>query len=228
MNKQEFQEKLKEYQIVLTEKMCDQFQQYFSLLKHYNDVMDLTNVIDEDAVYERHFFNSLTIAFHRDFNHLSLCDIGSGAGFPAIPLKIVFPQMRLTIIDSLAKRTNFLKMVSETLQLDDVNIISERAEIMANPLQEQFDIVTARAVAKLNILAELCCQYVKVNGLFIAMKGEKADEELHEATHALQCLHLKLIDKTHYPPSWNLYFIKEKKVSTKYPRAFGEIKKKPL
>lgn len=228
MTKLEFKEELQKHNIVLTDKMLNQFEQYYELLKQYNEVMDLTNVIDEEAVYDRHFFNSLTIAFQQDFNHCSLCDVGSGAGFPAIPLKIVFPEMKLTIVDSLSKRMDFLKIVIDKLELKYVTIIPKRVEEVATTLKEQFDIVTARAVARVNILIELCCQLIKINGQMIAMKGEKALEELSEASHALQCCHMRYTCQRSYPPSCNLYFIKEKRVSSKYPRLYSIIKKSPL
>ena len=172
MNKEQFYLALEKENIVLNETQKQQFNDYYQLIYQYNQVMDLTNVYQEEEVYERHFYDSLSIAFKDDFNNCSLCDIGSGAGFPAIPLKIAFPNLKLTIIDSLNKRMNFLKKVVEQLNLTDVEIIVSRAEDVANKLKEKYDIVTARAVAKLNVLAELCVSFVKVNGRFIALKEQ--------------------------------------------------------
>lgn len=228
MNKEQFKEKLKEQNIILTKKMEDDFDLYFHLLKQYNEVMDLTAVIEEEQVYERHFYNSLTIAFNNDFNNLHFCDVGAGAGFPSIPLKIVFPNMKLTIIDPLNKRMEFLKAVVDKLNLSDVDLVVKRVEDISFEYKEKFDIVSARAVARLNVLTELVCQIVKVNGTFIAMKGEKGIEELNEAKNALKTLNFELIKKEVVSPSINLFFKKIKSIDNKYPRNYALIKKKPL
>ena len=227
MNELEFIEALKEHNIILNETQIKQFSLYFDLLKEYNKVMDLTSVKD-DEIYERHFYNSLLIAFNNNFDNLSLCDVGSGAGFPAIPLKIVFPNMKLTIIDSLGKRMNFLEIVVQKLNLSDVTLVNDRVENVALIYKENFDVVTARAVARLNILLELCAQLVKIDGTFIAMKGEKGLEELKEANKALKTLNMELINTEEFNPSINLYFKKEKAIDNKYPRSYSLIKNKPL
>ena len=227
MNELEFIEALKEHNIILNETQIKQFSLYFDLLKEYNKVMDLTSVKD-DEIYERHFYNSLLIAFNNNFDNLSLCDVGSGAGFPAIPLKIVFPNMKLTIIDSLGKRINFLEIVVQRLNLSDVTLVNDRVENVALIYKEKFDVVTARAVARLNILLELCAQLVKIDGTFIAMKGEKGLEELKEANKALKILNMKSINTEEFNPSINLYFKKEKAIDNKYPRSYSLIKNKPL
>ncbi len=228
MDKRQFKEKLKEVNIILTDQMEEQFDLYFHLLNEYNKVMDLTAVIEEDLVYERHFYNSLTIAFNNDFNNLHFCDVGAGAGFPSIPLKIVFPNMKLTIIDPLNKRMEFLRVVIDKLDLKDVNLIVKRVEDISLQYKETFDIVSARAVARLNVLAELVCQIIKVNGTFIAMKGEKGIFELNEAKNALKTLKLELVKKEEINPSINLFFKKIDSVDNKYPRNYALIKKKPL
>ena len=228
ITKANFKEKLLENNIVLNDQMIEQFDQYFKLLEQYNKVMDLTNVIEQDDVYDRHFYNSLTIAFNQDFNNLSLCDVGAGAGFPSIPLKICFPDMKLTIIDPLQKRMEFLKIVIDKLHLKDVNIIYLRAEDASKTYIEKFDIVTARAVAPLNILVEITCQLIKKDGLLIAMKGQKANQELLEANNALDICKLKLEKQINIDQSINLYFRKIDKVSNKYPRNYGQIKRRPL
>lgn len=228
VNKSNFKEKLAEVNINLTDQMVEQFDMYFKLIDKYNKVMDLTAVNGEDEVYERHFYNSLSIAFNDSFNNLHLCDVGAGAGFPSIPLKIAFPDMKLTIIDPLNKRMEFLKVVIKELDLKDVNILVARAEDVSKTNKEKFDVVTARAVARLNILTELVCQLVKVNGRFIAMKGLKGEEELLEASNALHTCNFELVSKINLDPSINFVFKKTKKVDVKYPRNFGQIKKKPL
>lgn len=228
VNKLNFKEELAKVNIVLTDQMEQQFDLYFNLIDKYNKVMDLTAVSGEDEMYDRHFYNSLSIAFNDNFNGLHLCDVGAGAGFPSIPLKIVFPDMKLTIIDPLNKRMEFLKVVIKELDLKDVEILVARAEDASKTRKEKYDIVTARAVARLNILTELVSQLVKVNGRFIAMKGQKGEEELVEASNALSTCNFKLVEKINLDPSVNFIFIKRKSVDNKYPRNFGQIKKKPL
>lgn len=228
MNVEQFKLALKKENIELTDQMLEQFDLYFKLIEEYNKVMDLTAISGKEEIYERHFYNSLTIAFNDNFNNLHLCDVGSGAGFPAIPLKIAFPDMKLTIIDPLAKRMDFLKIVIEKLGLKDVTILYLRAEDASKKYQEKFDIVTARAVARLNILVEIVSQMVRVNGLFIAMKGGKGKEELDEAKNALSLCQMELIKETYNEPSINYYFKKRGTISSKYPRNFSQIKKKPL
>ncbi len=226
-NEKEFKEELQKNNIHLNDEMLQQFHCYFDLINQYNQVMDLTSVA-QDEIYERHFYNSLTIAFHQDFNDLHLCDVGAGAGFPSIPLKIAFPSMKLTIIDPLSKRMDFLKIVIEKLHLKDVELIYKRAEDVSKIHKECYDVVTARAVARLNILVEITSQMVKKNGLLIAMKGEKAHEELLEAKQALKICNLELIKEETVSPSINLYFKKTGSISNQYPRNYGQIKKKPL
>lgn len=228
MTKLEFYQQLEQQHIFLSNHQKQQFDQYYRLLFQYNQVMDLTSVIEEEQVYERHFYDSLTIAFNKNFNGLKVCDVGSGAGFPAIPLKIVFPEMELTIIDSLTKRMNFLNEVVQQLDLKKVTIITARVEEMDASFRETFDIVMARAVARLNILLELCIPILKVNGIFIAMKGQKGQEELEEAKNAIQILNLKLNETQKLPFITNFYFLKQKKTSLQYPRRYSLIKKKPL
>ena len=228
ISKLNFKEELAKVNITLTDQMEQQFDLYFKLIDKYNKVMDLTAVNGEDEMYDRHFYNSLSIAFNDNFNGMHLCDVGAGAGFPSIPLKIAFPDMKLTIIDPLNKRMEFLKVVIKELNLENVEILVARAEDVSKNRKEKYDIVTARAVARLNILTELVSQLVKVNGRFIAMKGQKGEEELVEAENALKTCNFKLISKINLDPSVNFVFLKMKSVDNKYPRNFGQIKKKPL
>lgn len=233
MKKETFYEKLKQENLVLTELQKQQFAEYYHLLYQYNQVMDLTNVIAEEDVYERHFFDSLTIAFQKNWNEVSLCDVGSGAGFPAIPLKIMFPQMKLTIIDSLNKRMNFLQEVVEKLQLSEVKIVPKRVEDVAEQYRNHFDIVTARAVAKLPILLELCTPLVKKSGQFIALKGSNGQEELEMSVNAMNLLYIELIHiQSFYTENGilrnNYVFFKKKETDKKYPRKYAQIKSHPL
>ena len=228
MTKEEFYLNLTKHQIYLNEVQKKQFDDYYQLLFKYNQVMDLTNVIEENQVYERHFYDSICIAFFKDFNHLKVCDVGSGAGFPAIPLKIVFPKMQLTIIDSLNKRMNFLKEVVQTLHLENVEIHTTRVEEVDKKYRDYFDIVTARAVASLPILLELCLPLVKVNGLMVALKGQKGLQELQDSQNAMEKLKCILFETYKKEQGYNFYFKKVEKTSLKYPRSFSQIKKSPL
>lgn len=224
MDKFTFKEQLEKKGILLTNNMLNQFQTYYDLIVEYNKVIDLTATPNEQ-IYERHFYDSLLLAFNHNFDNINFCDVGAGAGFPSIPLKIVFPKMKLTIIDPLNKRMNFLKIVIEKLSLTDVTLITKRVEDVSKEYQEKFDVVSARAVAKLNILIELVCQIVKVNGHFIAMKGNKANEELNQAQNALKECNFVLNYQDEYS---NLDFIKISKTNKKYPRMYSQIKHNPL
>lgn len=234
MNQEQFIEALLKQGITLTNKQLQQFHQYYETLIEWNNKMNLTAITQKEDVYLKHFYDSLTISFDYDFNHQSLCDIGAGAGFPSIPLKIIYPDLKITIVDSLTKRITFLKHLVEVLQLDQVEAISARAEEYAKDHRESFDIVTARAVARLNILDELCLPLVKPNGYFITLKGLKAKEELSEAKQGIEKLGGKVMNEVDFTLTdendhrCNIYIQKIKTTPAKYPRAFGQIKKKPL
>ena len=234
MNREEFLEALKEKGIVLTSLQQEQFHKYFETLVEWNEKMNLTAITDEEGVYLKHFYDSLTVSFDYDFNDQSLCDIGAGAGFPSIPLKIVYPELKVTIVDSLSKRITFLNHLVKELGLKDVQAVSARAEEYAKDHRESFDIVTARAVARLNILDELCLPLVKVDGDFITLKGLKAKEELQEAKNGIEKLGGKVVKEIHLTLTdendhrWNIFIHKNNKTPLKFPRQFGQIKKKPL
>ena len=160
MNEQQFKDLLAEHDILLTETQEKQFRRYFELLQIWNERLNLTTIIQKEDVYEKHFYDCLTLSFENDLHGKTLCDVGTGAGFPSIPLKIAFPDMKLTIIDPLTKRMDFLKIVINELNLKDVTLLYKRAEDASKEYKETFDIVTARAVARLNILTEI---HAKVN-----------------------------------------------------------------
>ena len=177
--------------ISLTDQQHAQFARYFELLVEWNEKMNLTGITEVGEVYLKHFYDSLTLAFHVDLSKVStIADIGAGAGFPSMPLKIAFPHLKLTIVESLNKRITFLKEVVSELGLEDVTFHHGRAEDMgrAPGLRDTFDLVTARAVARLNVLSELCMPFVRPGGVFAAMKGAKADEEVAEAHKACKVL----------------------------------------
>lgn len=234
MDINQFINALKEKGIELTENQLNQFERYYELLVEWNEKMNLTAITEKKDVYLKHFYDSVTISFDFDLNDQSICDIGAGAGFPSIPLKIVFPNLKVTIVDSLTKRITFLNHLKKELGLENVTAISARAEEYAIDHRESFDIVTARAVARLNILDELCLPLVKKDGYFITLKGRQGQEELSEALKGIDILGGKLVQEDHLTLSdendlrSNFYFKKVKSTPNKYPRAFGQIKKKPL
>lgn len=234
MNIEEFIKALEEKGIKLNDKQLKQFDIYYHTLVEWNEKMNLTAITEEKEVYLKHFYDSLTPSFDFKFSNQSLCDIGAGAGFPSIPLKIVYPDLKITIVDSLSKRITFLNHLFQELELTNVSAVSARAEEYALNHKESFDIVTARAVARLNILDELCLPLVKLEGYFITLKGRIAEEELKEANKGIQTLGGKVVDKKFFTLSsnddqrCNIYIQKIKNTPQKYPRAFGKIKKKPL
>lgn len=186
---QQLQERLAKHQIELSEKQLEQFEIYFKELVSWNEKMNLTGITEREQVYTKHFYDSVSLAFYVGMNEVSsMADIGSGAGFPGIPLKICFPHLKLTIIDSLNKRINFLKHIVDSLGLEGVELIHGRAEELGRRAgyRDHYDLVTARAVARLAVLNEFCLPFVRKEGLFVAMKGSDPSEELAEAAYSLK------------------------------------------
>lgn len=230
----EFIEELKKLNIEPTQKQLEQLNRYYELIVEYNKVMNLTGITEKEQVYLKHFYDSLTIAKVIDLNkEENLCDIGTGAGFPGIVLKILFPNLKITLIDSLNKRIEFLKIVIKELNLNNIEAIHTRAEEYAIKNIEKFDVVTSRAVAPLNILLELSIPLLKTNKYFISYKGN-ISREIIESENALKQLDSKIdkIEEFELPKeNSNRTIIKIKKINKtnkKYPRKFSEIKKKPL
>lgn len=233
MNEQEFINQLKQQGIELTALQIEQFKKYYELLVEWNQKMNLTAITDQEGVYLKHFYDSLTIAFNFKFNNQKIIDVGAGAGFPSIPLKIVYPDLKVTIVDSLTKRITFLNHLFKELKLTDCQAISARAEEYAKDHRQEADIVMARAVARLNILDELCLPLVKVNGYFLALKGLKAKEELKEASNGIKVLGGRVDEVidftlTNDDHRSNIIIKKVKVTPGKYPRMFSKIKKQPL
>ncbi|WP_125761443.1 16S rRNA (guanine(527)-N(7))-methyltransferase RsmG [Companilactobacillus hulinensis] len=239
MKPEEFYQALAQKGIELNDEQKKQFEIYFHELVETNKVMNLTTITEESQVYLKHFYDSLVLDFADEkllTDELTLCDVGSGAGFPSIPLKIVNPKLKITIIDSLNKRIKFLDSLVKKLGLDGVTLVHGRAEeVGKNKLyREKFDIVTARAVAALNVLTELCLPFTKIGGTFIAMKSEKAPEELEHAQYSIQVLGGKVSEQKSFElPNdeglRNFIFIKkEKQTPNKYPRKPGTPARKPL
>ncbi|WP_407855139.1 16S rRNA (guanine(527)-N(7))-methyltransferase RsmG [Enterococcus hailinensis] len=236
MTPEEFQVELEKLGLPLSEFQMEQFATYFELLVEWNQKMNLTAITELQEVYLKHFYDSITLAFSDTFEPQGkLCDVGSGAGFPSIPLKIIFPDLEITIVDSLNKRITFLSTLVEALELKGVSLYHDRAETFGQnkEYRESFDFVTARAVARLNVLTELCVPLVKRDGYFFALKAAKSDEELVEAKPAIALLGGKLIqaEDVSLPNGDTRHIItiqKKKETPKKYPRKPGLPNKQPL
>ena len=232
-----FLKDLEELQISLSEKQLLQFMTYYEMLIEWNQVMNLTAITDFDEVLKKHFIDSISLIKAHDVSlPVSVIDIGTGAGFPGIPLKIAFPNLKITLLDSLNKRVNFLQAVIDELQLEDIDAIHGRAEDFAKKgkLREQYDLCVSRAVANLSTLSEYCLPYIKVGGKFISYKSEKIVEESENAKNAISILGGKIENQIEFmiPNSdiyRNLFVIKKcKETPNKYPRKAGLPAKEPL
>ena len=230
-----FKEELLKLNIELSDEASSRFDLYYKRLIAVNEVMNLTAITEEQEVYNKHFLDSLMIVKALDLNkEFTLCDVGSGAGFPSIPLSIISDNAKVTIIDALNKRIKFLNDLILELSLKNVIALHERAEDFAKTKREFFDVTTARAVARLNILSELCLPLTKVGGYFIAMKGQGGNEEIKEATKGIEILggHIEKVISLELPDNAgarDIIIIKKiKETPKKYPRAFAKIKERPL
>ena len=237
MTPQEFYQLLAQQGIELNDRQKDQFERYFELLVEWNEKINLTAITEKNEVYLKHFYDSIAPVLQGLIGNqeLKLLDIGAGAGFPSLPMKIIYPQLDVTIIDSLNKRINFLKLLAEELGLDKVHFYHGRAEDLAQDkaFRAQFDLVTARAVARMQVLSELTIPYLKVGGKLLALKASNAPEELEEAKNALNLLFSKVQDNLSYAlPNGDPRFItvveKKKETPNKYPRKAGMPNKRPL
>lgn len=229
--------KLQELGILLNERQKEQFASFYELLIEWNKVMNLTAITEKEAVNEKHFIDSLSIVKAVDMNSVtSVIDIGTGAGFPGIPLKIAFPHLKVVLLDSLNKRIRFLDTVIETLGLEHIDAIHGRAEDFAKRAEyrEQFDICVSRAVANLTTLSEYCMPYVRKQGLFVPYKSGEIDDEVIQSKGAIHILGGKLenVVKFQLPGSEiNRSFVMIKKIQNtpkKYPRKAGLPAKEPL
>lgn len=239
MNPEKFVLELSKHNFEVTDKQKQQFKLYFKMLIEVNEHVNLTRITEEDEVYLKHFYDSITplFTFGAVFKDgATLCDVGAGAGFPSIPLKILKPGLKVTIVDSLQKRLNFLKDLISELGLTDVELVHGRAEdVGQNKLyRERFDIVTARAVARMSVLSEYCLPLVKKGGYFVALKGPKAEDELDDGKKALEVLGGKLIkdEELTLPASEEertlVLVQKVKSTPKKYPRQAGTPRRKPI
>ena len=236
MIKDLLQNYIKDYKITLTENQYEQFQKYFELLAEWNEKMNLTAITDESGVALKHFADILSLLNFVDIpQNSSLADVGTGAGFPGVVLKIARPDIKLTLIDSLNKRLVFLGEVCAQLGIE-AELIHSRAEDGARDekLRESFDFAVSRAVARMNVLSEYCLPYVKVGGAFCAMKGAQANEEFKESLNAINTLGGKLEKKYFFELPENggeraiAVVRKVKNTPQKYPRQSGKIKAKAL
>ena len=237
MTPKEFYQQLQEAGITLTEQQKEQFHRYFELLVEWNQKINLTAITEESEVYLKHFYDSIAPILQGDIENqeLRLLDIGAGAGFPSLPMKIVFPNLDVTIIDSLNKRIQFLGLLAEELGLEQVHFYHGRAEDFAQDkaFRAQFDLVTARAVARMQVLSELTIPYLKVGGKLIALKASNAPEELDQAKNALNLLFSKVVANREYAlpngdPRYMTIVEKKKETPNKYPRKAGMPNKRPL
>ena len=233
MNKNEFLEELKKINIELTDKQLEELDKYYKLLIEWNNKINLTRIVDEKEVYLKHFYDSITLTRTIDLkNNLDVCDIGTGAGFPGIVLKIVFPNLNITLVDALNKRVEFLKLVINELNLKNIQAIHDRAENFIRNNKNKYDLITCRAVSKLNIISELCIPGVKVNGYFIPMKANIENEikdisfldKLNSKLEKIISFKLPIEDSIR-----NLIVIKKiKDTNNMYPRNYDKIIKKSL
>ena len=234
MTQNEFYNLLEKQGLAMTDNQKDQFHRFFELLVEWNERMNLTGITDVAGIYAKHFYDSLDPFFELDMSEIkTVCDVGTGAGFPGMPLAIAYPEIGFNLIDSLGKRIRFLNFCTSELGITNVAAVHMRAEDFATDKREHFDLVTSRAVARLPILVELCAPLVKVGGRFVALKGPTGHIERLEAKLGPRILGLRhektnitRIDEMYKRK--NIYFMKVTVTPSKYPRQFGQIKKKPL
>ena len=233
MKKDEFINELKSIGINITDEQLNLLDEYKNFLIKYNEHTNLTTIIDDKQIYLKHFYDSLTIVKYFDLNKINnLLDIGTGAGFPGMVIKILFPQINVTLLDSNNKKIKFLKELSDKLKIK-VDLINDRAENFIKDKRESFDLVVSRAVAPLPILLELSIPFVKVGGIFVSMKANAEEElKLSQETYKTLGANIKSINKFNLvnEMSSRTIIIYEKKNATdkKYPRLYDKIKKNPL
>ena len=236
-NTMQFRKDIEALGITLREQQINQFLIYYEMLVEWNEVMNLTAITEYEEVMKKHFVDSISLVKAYDVSKsVSVIDVGTGAGFPGLALKIAYPQLKLTLLDSLNKRIQFLNAVIEKLGLDGVDTIHGRAEDFAKPgkLREKYDLCVSRAVANLSTLSEYCLPFVKEGGEFISYKSEKIQEEMVKAEKAISILGGKVVKQVEFtlPDSdiyRNLFVIRKvKKTPGKYPRKAGLPSREPL
>lgn len=233
MNKEQFIDELKKININLTEHMLEQLEKYDEVLRAENKKYNLTAIKNKEDVYLKHFYDSLTLSKIIKLENQSLCDIGTGAGFPGMVLKIIYPNLKVTLVDATEKKCKFLQLVIQELGLKNIEVIHARAEIYSKTVREKYDIVTSRAVAPLKHLLEYSIPLVKVGGNYIAMKSDiqKEIENIDIYYKKLKIEEEKILTFTlPYEESMRtlIRYKKIDKTDLKYPRKYTDIKKKSL
>lgn len=237
MTPQTFYEQLKAHHIMLSEHQKEQFERYVELLVEWNQKINLTAITDKEEIYLKHFYDSIAplLQGYIPNQPIRILDIGAGAGFPSLPMKIIFPELEVTIIDSLNKRIQFLSLLAQELGLSNVHFFHGRAEDFGQDkaFRQQFDLVTARAVARMQVLAELTIPFLTLNGRLIALKASAAGQELEQAKNALKTLFAQVIETKDYQlpngDARNITIVQKKKETPKkYPRKAGTPAKHPL
>ena len=233
MNKELFIKELASINININDKQLEQLEKYYEILVTENNKYNLTSITNKEDVYLKHFYDSATLSTIINLTNQSLCDIGTGAGFPGMVLKILFPELKVTLVDATLKKCNFLELVIKELELTDIEVINQRAEEFAKETREKYDIVTSRAVAPLKHLLEYSIPLVKVNGTYIAMKSyitkeidgiSNYEEKLSIKKENLITFNLPIENSLR-----TLISYKKLKVTNPiYPRKYSEIKKKSL
>ena len=234
MNNNEFYKELENIGIILNDLQKEQLEKYYEYLIEYNSHTNVTSITNKEDVYLKHFFDSILLTKSTDFNKINtMLDIGCGAGFPGLVIKIIYPNIKLTLLDSNNKKTTFCSNLAKLLELKNVEVVNKRAEEYIKDRREYYDLVTARAVKDLSILNELAIPYVSVNGYFIAMKSNY-EEELNNSINGINILggkyiETKNIDLPNNLGTRNFVIIKKvNKTNIKYPRQYNQILKKPL
>ncbi|EZH66130.1 16S rRNA methyltransferase [Bacillaceae bacterium JMAK1] len=228
---------LKELNLTLSKEQEQQFETYAHELVEWNKNVNLTRITEEEEIYEKHFYDSLLASQCYEFDQVkTMIDVGGGAGFPGMPLKIVYPHIQLTVLDASKKRIQFLEHLADVLNIDGVSFVHARAEDGARDVnhRDHYDVAIARAVARMPVLAEYCLPFVKPQGVWIALKGKGGTEEADEAQEAIRLLQGSVADHHYFElPSESserrIYVVGKKDVTPKtYPRKAGTITKKPL
>ena len=232
MNFNELKEKCRENNIELSDDQISKLDKYADFLVEYNEKINLTAITDKEEIIEKHFYDSILFTFNRDM-HKTLVDVGTGAGFPGVVCKIVYPELKVILVETLNKRCIFLNELINLLELKDIEVVNSRGEDFARNNREKYDYVTARAVTNLSNLIEICGAMVKVNGYFIALRGLSGSQEIEDSKQAIKTMgftieetsELHLTDGSTRIIS---FFKKNTLTSKKYPRQYSIIKKRPL
>ncbi|MDO4501160.1 MAG: 16S rRNA (guanine(527)-N(7))-methyltransferase RsmG [Erysipelotrichaceae bacterium] len=232
MDKNTFINKLKENGIEISDTQMAQFDEYASFLKEYNEKINLTAITEYEEVLDKHFYDSLLLSFNKEIKG-TLVDVGTGAGFPGVVLKIAFPELKVVLVEPIKKRCVFLQELIDRLGLKDIEVVNTRGEDFVVKHREEYDFVTARAVSALNVLIEVCGALVKKKGYFIALRGSSGLEEIKEANKAIKTMGFEVEETVEVELNDNSkriisYFKKVESTPKKFPRQYSIIKQKSL